>query len=157
MNGDNFRDKLDDYLSLFGLTEDSTIEELSTSFRILAKLNHPDVCKDVDSEERMTIINEGYKFLKNAFLSEELSSLREEKKEDIFYTQYKKAFLIFKNAFECYFGEGEDKSSVGDEKTLKENLQLAKREFSKLVNELPYNKWLDDAIDKISSINKWLY
>ena len=42
------------------------------------------------------------------------------------------------------------------EKILKDKLILAKAEFSKLVNDLPYNEWINDAIDKISSINKWL-
>ncbi len=153
-------EKLREYLTLFGLDEDFSIEELSASYRTLAKLNHPDIVQNDISEEIMVLINEGHDFLKKIFESGEIHSLKTEKrdkgKEDIFYNQYKKAFTILKNTFEVYFGEGEEKKLFRDEKYLKENLHNAKAEFSKLVNDLPYSEWVDDAIDKISSINKWL-
>ncbi len=154
-------EEFEKYLTLFGLSDDYSMEELTASFRILAKLNHPDIVKDTASEEKMVLINEGYDFLKDVLSNDKYDFLkkeqREKKKEDIFYSQYKKGFLILKTAFEDYFGESEDKSRARDEDILKENLLLAKKEFSKLVNDLPYNEWVNDAIDKISSINKWLY
>ena len=153
-------DKLREYLTLFGLDEDFSIEELTASYRTLAKLNHPDIVQNDISEEKMVLINEGHDFLKKIFKSGEIKSLKTEKrdkeKEDVYYNQYKKAFIILKNTFEHYFGESEDKRWFRDEKYLKENLHKAKAEFSKLVNDLPYSEWVDDAIDKISSINKWL-
>ncbi len=158
------KEKLDKNLLLFGLRRDFTLEELAASFRVLAKLNHPDVSKDKDSVLLMTSVNEGYEFLKEALSSGEvkrffLERKREEEKErilDIFYDQYKKGFVILKAAFEEYYGESEDKSSVGNTEILKKELLRAKIEFAVLINELPYNQWVNDAIDKINSINKWL-
>jgi DnaJ-class molecular chaperone len=153
-------DKFKEYLTLFGLDDDYTLDDLTSSFRILAKLNHPDLIKDQDSDQRMALINKGHDLLKDVLTSGQIQYLKiekqKEKKDDIFYYQYKKAFLILKNAFEEYFGDGETKNNFRDEKILKEKLTLAKTEFSKLVNGLPYNEWINDAIDKISSINKWL-
>ena len=159
------REKIGDYLSLFGLREDFTLEELNTSYRVLAKLNHPDLNKDPNSQQRMTSINEVYHFLKEAYVKGELEYLhdikrkeqdRDSKAEDIFYNQYKKGFLILKSAFEDYFGETEDKSAVENDEVLKRELLRAKIEFATLINDLPYNQWVNDAIDKINSINKWL-
>jgi curved DNA-binding protein CbpA len=155
------------YLTLFGLRGNFTLEELSASFRVLAKLNHPDVSKDKDSVKLMIVINEGYQFLKdsllngdinNYFINSEQEKQEEEKGrvEDIFYDQYKKGFIILKNAFEDYYGEAEDKSMTGNTDILKNELLRAKIEFAVLINDLPYNVWVNDAIDKINSINKWL-
>ena len=150
------------YLTLFGLTEAFSFEELNRSYRTIAKLNHPDLNRDADAESKMVYINEGYRLLKDfqkehGSISAEGPALNhKEKVEDIYYKQYKKGFQILQNAFDRYFGEVEDKSDEGRLNILKERLNSAKREFSRLVTELPYNQWVDDAIDKISSINKWL-
>lgn len=161
-------DKYKKYLLLFGLREDYSLEELSASYRILAKLNHPDLNRQDNSLETMTDINEGYHFLKEAHSSqdfinsEKLNAGKRDKSsgdfnpEDIFYNQYKKGFIILKNSFELYYGEREDKSMAGNIEFLKKELLRAKIEFSTLINDLPYNQWINDAIDKINSINKWL-
>jgi DnaJ-class molecular chaperone len=161
------KEKLNKYLTLFGLRESFTIEELTASFRVLAKLNHPDVNKDKDSVKLMAVINEGYQFLKECllngdienYLANKIPGKREEEKgriEDIFYDQYKKGFVILKSAFEDYYGESEAKSMTGNANMLKKELLRAKIEFAVLINDLPYNVWVNDAIDKINSINKWL-
>ena len=94
INNNIDKEKLENYLSLFGLREDFTLEELTASFRVLAKLNHPDLNKDPDSQKRMTSINEVYQFLKQAFEKGEIKYLLERKRnkegkdyklEDIFY------------------------------------------------------------------------
>jgi len=157
-------EKLDKYILLFGLREGFSLEDLSASYRVLAKLNHPDVNKDSDSIQLMTTINEGYELLKQALSTGAISQyFRERKKEaekervqDIFYDQYKKGFVILKTAFEDYYGESEDKSYVGNSEILQKELLRAKIEFSVLINDLSYNQWVNDAIDKINSINKWL-
>lgn len=153
-------DKFTEYLALFGLGDDYTADELASSYRTLAKLNHPDIIKNAESDERMSLINGAHDFLKDVLATGQIKNLKIEKpggkREDIFYSQYKKGFLILKNAFEDYFGDGEKKNNFRDEKILREKLLLAKIEFSRLVNEFPYNEWVNDAIDKISSINKWL-
>lgn len=164
MSNDDKREKFNKYLILFGLRDNFTYHELSASFRVLAKLNHPDLNRDDSSDNRMSMINEGYDFLKKALdkglndfrISDNIREDKIKKAEDIIYTQYKKAFVILQNALDDYFGEGENKKNQGDEYLLRHNLYRAKIEFAVLVNDLPYNHWIDDAIDKISSINKWL-
>ena len=159
-------EKIKKYLTLFGLRGNFTIEELSASFRVLAKLNHPDVSSDKESGKLMIVINEGYHFLKDSLQNgdienyfEAIHSIKEEEKsrvEDIFYNQYKKGFTILKTAFDNYYGDTEDKSMTGKTDLLKTELLRAKIEFAVLINDLPYNQWVNDAIDKINSINKWL-
>jgi DnaJ-class molecular chaperone len=159
-------EKLNKYLTLFGLRENFCMEELAGSFRVLAKLNHPDISKDKDSGKLMTVINEGYQFLKESLSNGDIKNYLEHKKqeteeekgrvEDIFYDQYKKGFVILKNAFENYYGDAEDKSMTGNTGILKTELLRAKIEFAVLINDLSYNVWVNDAIDKINSINKWL-
>lgn len=164
MSIDDKREKFYKFLILFGLRDNYTYNELSASYRVLAKLNHPDLNRDESSDGRMSLINEGYDFLKKALESDindykGFETVREDnvrKAEDIFYAQYKKAFVILQNALDEYFGEGENKKNQADEELLRQNLFRAKVEFATLVNDLPYNLWVDDAIDKISSINKWL-
>ncbi len=156
----SLRNKIYRYLNLFGLKKGFSVEELNSSYRTLAKLNHPDITGDVD-DERMVFINEGYRVLKEALhqgmlddlLSEHLSL---EGGEDSFYVQYKKGFQILQRAFDDYYGEGDDKGLEGKLDRLRERLLNAKKEFSMLVNDMPYNQWVDDAIDKICSINKWI-
>lgn len=154
---------LEKFLILFGLGEDFTIDDLNRSYRALAKLNHPDVNSGIEAEMRMTIINEGYEFLGNVLRDRERffsgaqytvdgSSLR---KTDPAYGQYKKAFVILQNAFNDYFGDNEG-GDRGDIAVLREKLAGAKIEFSKVINDFPYTDWVDDSIDKINSINKWL-
>jgi curved DNA-binding protein CbpA len=163
------QEKLKKYLTLFGLRNNFTMEDLTASYRILAKLNHPDVNKDKNSVKLMTAVNEGYQFIKDAIQTGEINTFFDnlkqseaepgsEKKrvEDIYYDQYKKGFIILKSAFEDYYGEKEDKSLTGKTGILKKELLRAKIEFAVLINDLPYNQWVNDAIDKISSINKWL-
>jgi curved DNA-binding protein CbpA len=154
-------EKIGKFIALFGLGPNFSIEELNGSYRVLAKLNHPDINKDIESEMRMVIVNEGYEFLKKLVTSgnfiEEIKdfSTTQLNKEDKIYLQYKKAFTSLKNAFDCYFGLS-DKSMEGNLDLLREKLSAAKYEFSIVINDFPYNNWVDDSIDKINSINKWL-
>ena len=76
----NLREKLYKYIKLFGV-ENFTVEELNRSYRVLAKLNHPDVNRDESSDDRMVIINEGYRFLKEAY---EKGILDEFVQEDVY-------------------------------------------------------------------------
>ena len=157
----NTNKTIEQYMILFGLNRFSTIKELNGSYRTLAKLYHPDINRDEDSDVRMKTINEGFRVLSDFFREREgtdsnIGDFTGEKEVDICYNQYKKGFQILQHAFDNYYGDGEDKSKTGKLKFLNERLRFAKTEFAKLVNELPYNQWVDDAIDKIHSINKWL-
>jgi curved DNA-binding protein CbpA len=153
------REKAYRYLAIFGLHEKSTLAELNQSYRTLAKLYHPDVNRDVRSEERMIIINEGYYFLRDVIEKGLLGDISQEPllsgDKDPYYRQYKRGFQILQTAFDDYFGEG-DKQFEGKFEMLAERLRRAKQEFSLLVTGMPYNQWVDDAIEKIHSINKWI-
>ncbi len=144
------------FLKLFGLSHNFAPAELQSAYRTLAKLNHPDINRDAASRMRMVIVNKGYEVLRSFAASRENHSHPAEPAGDVYYTHYKNAFVILKSAFEDYFGEGQDKTKTGDRYVLIERLRAAKNGFSRLINEFPYNQWVDDAIDKISSINKWL-
>lgn len=156
----SLKEKIYRYLNLFGLREGFSIEELNSTYRTLAKLNHPDITGD-RNDERMVLINEGYRVLKEAHHQGVLGDLLGEHLDvrgegDTFYLQYKKGFQILQRAFDDYYGEGEDKGFEGKLDLLRKRLLNAKIEFSRLVTDMPYNQWVDDAIDKISSINKWI-
>lgn len=146
------------YLTLFGLNIDYTEKELQSAYRTLAKLNHPDMTKDSTSEMRMVIINEAYDTLKtiSQTTKEEIKLNELHAESDDSYVLYKKAFKIMKAAFEEYYGENINKDDQNNLKLLRERLQTAKDEFAKIVNNSNYSQWIDDSIDKICSINKWL-
>jgi DnaJ-class molecular chaperone len=156
--------RLEKFLILFGLGDDFSPDDLNRSYRVLAKLNHPDVNRGIDAEMRMTIINEGYGYLSDVlrhpgtFFTDEYYALSRSsvmRQSDPVFGQYKKAFTVLRNAFDDYFGEN-GSGERGDIGALREKLASAKQEFSKVINEFPYSSWVDDSIDKINSINKWL-
>jgi DnaJ-class molecular chaperone len=151
------------YQSLFGLKGRFTREDIRHAYRTLAKLNHPDVNNhDTSSQMRMIIINEAYKFLNEILDNDELDRFIMEdneisKDEDIdrVYRQYRRGFDILKEAFDRYYGD-QKTADEGNIHVLREKLSLAKEEFARIVTDFPYNQWVDDAIDRINSINKWL-
>jgi DnaJ-class molecular chaperone len=143
------------YLLLFGLAGAFGPEELQSAYRTLAKLNHPDVAADPDAGMRMVIINEAYRFLRE-LPGDPRVSLSAEAPEDPSYEQYRQAFRTMSSAFDDYFGEGGRRGSVGDLETLRVRLREAKMQFAVLVDDMEYNPYVDDAIDRIASINKWL-
>ncbi len=147
-------DTLTQYIKLFGLDGAFTEQELSSAYRTLAKLNHPDVNKNSDAKMRMIIINEGYNYLK-AHTSTPQTSDDAELFQQTAYNYYKKAFEIMKNAFDDYYGTESSKSFINDIDHLKIRLTEAKTEMKKIINEYPNSEWTEDAIDKIFMINKW--
>ncbi|TAL36795.1 MAG: hypothetical protein EPN93_08230 [Spirochaetes bacterium] len=149
-------DARDRYLILFGLPEDYSLDELGAAYRALAKLNHPDVNPDPSSGMRMAIVNEAYRFLHARHGAPRTPPAGPAKPRDECYEIYRDAFDTLKSAFRDYFGEGPDKARVNDLSCLRERLAAARRGFARLVDELPYNAWTSDAIDRILSINTWL-
>lgn len=150
------QEKAERFLDLFGLDPDFTPGELSSSYRALAKLNHPDVADDTAAAMRMVIINEGYAFLKGArHLLGAGALARRPGPGDAVYRQYRKSFGLLRGAFDDYFGRP-GVAGEGDISLLKKRLAEAKSEFARVINEFPYNEWVDDAIDKINSINRWI-
>jgi len=145
-------EKREMYLTLFGLDEGFSPEELSSSYRALARLNHPDLTRDAAAEMRMVIINEGYSFLKS---TPGPGAPRRHTVRDGAYAQYRKAFDILRGAFDDYFGRP-GVPGEGDIALLRERLSRAKDEFSRVINGFPYNEWVDDAIDRIAGINRWM-
>ncbi len=143
------------YLLLFGLGARFGPEELQAAYRTLAKLNHPDVATDTGAGMRMVIINEGYRFLKE-LLDDPRPPSCAEAPEDPCYDRYRRAFKTMSAAFDEYFGEGGRRGAVGDLEALRVRLREAKAQFALLVDDMAYNPYVDDAIDRIAGINKWL-
>lgn len=56
-----------DALSVFGLQENTTLNDIKIRYRTLVKKHHPDVNKSPKAEERFKIIAEAYTLLKNWF------------------------------------------------------------------------------------------
>ncbi len=143
------------FLILFGLDEDYGLEELGAAYRALAKLNHPDLHPDPSSGMRMTIVNEAYRYLLDAHGKRRAAPLPEKPRDEC-YEIYRAAFDELREALADYFGEGAGKSRMKDLAHLRERLMVARKGFARLVDELPYNPWTSDAIDRILSINTWL-
>ncbi|HSV96833.1 MAG TPA: hypothetical protein VLM75_07850 [Spirochaetota bacterium] len=143
------------YLLLFGLAGPYGPDELQAAYRTLAKLNHPDVATDAGAGMRMVIINEGYRFLRE-LLDGAQDPFPAETPADPCYDRYRVAFKTMSSAFDDYFGEGGRKGLVGDLEALRRRLCEAKAQFAVLVDDMKYNPYVDDAIDRIASINKWL-
>lgn len=143
------------YITLFGLKTQFTHEELSDAYRTLAMLYHPDISKDTDALQKMQCINTAYDYLKQYAISLNKHNERTSSDtNDSVYAVYKTAFTILQNAFYQYYTDGTGFTDNTD--YLKNQLKEAKALFTKIIKEYPYNEWVDDAIDKINSINKWL-
>ena len=147
----NPEEKYRSSMLLFGLADGFSPEELRASYAALARLNHPDVSDSAESQMRMIIINDAYSFLKTYSPPPQKKSAASPE-----YESYKKGFIIMKDAFDQYYGESEKKTFAGNRTYLREKLLDAKNEFAHLVNDMEYNEWTSDAIDRICSINKWL-
>ncbi len=143
------------YITVFGLKPQFTLDELSNAYRTLAMLYHPDISSDADALQKMQLINTAYDYLKQyAVSSNKESEAVSGTAQDSVYTMYKKAFSILQQAFYKYYTDGT--GFTGNKNYLENQLKEAKSLFSKIIKEYPYNEWVDDAIDKINSINKWL-
>ncbi len=147
------KDKYLQYVSLFGLSQEFTIDELAKVYRTLAKINHPDVNKSASSEMRMVLINEGYEFLKKNIELFRESDVKIQDEPD--YDKYRSAYDIMKKAFDEYFGY-EKSQHRNDKKTLKMELNESKKIFADLINSHPGSKWVADSIDRVFQINLWL-
>lgn len=142
------------YTTIFGLKPHFTIEELSDAYRTLAMLYHPDISNDHDALKKMQLINTAYDYLKQYAVSQKKAETVHNEIKDSVYDIYKKAFSILQQAFYDYYTDGT--GYTGNKEHLISHLKEAKTLFSKIISDYPYNEWVDDAIDKINSINKWL-
>lgn len=143
------------YITLFGLKAQFTYEELSDAYRTLAMLYHPDINSDTDALHKMQLINTAYDYLKQyaTSLNKHNEPTSSNEKDDV-YAVYKTAFTILQKAFYQYYTDGTGFTDNTD--YLKNQLKEAKALFTKIIKEYPYNEWVDDAIDKINCINKWV-
>ena len=143
------------YITIFGLKSTFTLEELSNAYRTLAMLYHPDISSDTDALQKMQLINAAYDYLKkHAVTLNKQNELTSSNAKDGVYAVYKTAFTILQKAFYQYYTDGT--GFTGNKDYLINQLTEAKALFTKIIKEYPYNEWVDDAIDKINSINKWL-
>ena len=139
------------YITIFGLKSTFKLEELSDAYRTLAMLYHPDISSDTDALQKMQLINAAYDYLKqHAVTLNKQNELTSSNAKDGVYAVYKTAFTILQKAFYQYYTDGNNKDYLINQ------LKEAKALFTKIIKEYPYNEWVDDAIDKINSINKWL-
>ncbi|MDA3899063.1 MAG: J domain-containing protein [Spirochaetes bacterium] len=137
--------KTENYLRIFGLSPGYSMDELVNAYRTLAKLNHPDVNHSSAASMRMVLLNEGYTHLQN-----HVGSFPDDGGIDPVYSLYREGVDIMSSAFDAYYGGNEDQD------LLKVALVRAKECFSIVVKEYPASDWINDSIDKICSINKWL-
>ncbi len=143
------------YTTLFGLDEQFTIDELSNAYRTLAMLYHPDISRDANALQKMQLINTAYDYLKNRVVSKhDADDTYNYEKSDSVYCVYKKAFTLLQQAFYLYYTDGT--GFTENKEYLVTKLTEAKELFAKIIKDYPYNQWVDDAIDKINSINKWV-
>ena len=149
-------DKSRRYLALFGLSWNFTQDELQAAYRMLAKLNHPDIHRDATAQMRMVIINDGYRFLKEGLaVPPESMAQAVTSAEDPAYRMYRKGFDTLSRAFDEYYSEGAHVRAERMEKFLNE-LRAAKADLASVIREYPDSQWTGDAIDKVMSINMWL-
>lgn len=142
------------YITIFGLSTQFTLEELSDAYRTLAMLYHPDISHDTDALQKMQLINTAYDYLKQYAASSGKQNEITGSNADGVYAVYKTAFTVLQQAFYQYYTDGT--GLTGNKDYLANRLKEAKVLFTKIIKEYPYNEWVDDAIDKINSINKWL-
>ena len=138
--------RLHNYLTLLGLDESFSEEELEKSYRSLALLNHPDRAGE-DSHLRMVIINEAHHFLLE-YRKKTVPSENHRKSDPVF-CSYRQSEKDLNDAYEQYYSKSIDKEN------LKKVLLGLKNQFADIVREHPSSDYYLDSIDKICSINKW--
>jgi len=77
------------YYDLLNVDENATPEEVSGSYRRLAKVLHPDVCKDPEAEELFKAVNEAYQVLRDPRKREEYDLALLQAKDSQFGDYYK--------------------------------------------------------------------
>lgn len=147
------REQFEKYLSLFGLDSGFDEEELKRSYRLLAKLNHPDLNKDNSSKVRMILINEGYAYLKENISSPMNKTPEKQATDD--YSLYKNAFDLMKDAFDNFSGYG-NSYLKNNRPELKKRFIEAKSLFAELIEKYPESAWVSDSIDRVFTINAWI-
>ncbi|WP_319579398.1 DnaJ domain-containing protein [uncultured Methanospirillum sp.] len=59
------------YYDILNLRPDASLHEITTAYRKLAKILHPDVCESPDADELFKVVNEAYQVLKDPKKREE--------------------------------------------------------------------------------------
>jgi len=140
MNENNLKN----YLTLFGLDDSFTEEELARSYRSLAFLNHPDHAGE-DSHLRMVIINEAHNFL----VEYRQTHPPGRSKIDPIFSIYKRAVGELNDCFEKYY------SHLIDKNNFIRDLLRVKDLFAVIVRDHSSSDYFLDSVDRICSINKW--
>lgn len=133
------------YLTLFGLDESFTVEDLARAYRTLAQLNHPDHAGE-EAHLRMVIINEAHRFLQE-YRKQNNPGLCS---TDPIFGLYKIAVTRLNDVFDAYYSHCIDKDDLSS------NLREIKNSFAEIVHKYPSSDYFLDSVDRICSINKWL-
>ncbi|MBN2545656.1 MAG: J domain-containing protein [Spirochaetes bacterium] len=153
----------DKYLKLFGLNNDSTLNDVKKAYRKLAKLHHPDHFNSEEDKKKQEKIMAGITDAYNKILSGLINSDSTEsvlksnidkgsvKESD--YMLYKKGLGFYKIYFDSFFKIFHQREVV----TVKDKidcLNKAKFYFDRLKIEYPASQWSFDAEEKLKKIDK---
>jgi curved DNA-binding protein CbpA len=153
---------INEYLKLFNIDSDATIDDVKKAYRTLAMKNHPDrFTGEAEKREqgaKMMKINEAYRgllsFLEHVALKAELSEAMKENSPCMDYTLYKKGLEYFN----IYIGSYKKNRVIEfDIDILLENKNILERAlfyFKKLVHDYPDSDWTYDSESKIKTIGK---
>ncbi|MDD1728164.1 MAG: DnaJ domain-containing protein [Methanospirillum sp.] len=61
----------ENYYDILSVRPDASLQDITTSYRKLAKILHPDVCESPDADELFKVVNEAYQVLKDPKKREE--------------------------------------------------------------------------------------
>ena len=65
------RPSFETYYDILSIRPDASLQEITASYRSLAKMLHPDVCEEPDAEDLFKAVNEAYQVLKDPKKREE--------------------------------------------------------------------------------------
>jgi DnaJ domain len=148
---------INDYLKLFSLNSNSSLNDLKKAYRKLAKKNHPDRFIDKEQKKKqekiMTGINEAYQKLLMDFEKIINEEVKKESNIENDYALYKKGVDCYKIYFDSFF-QLFSKRAVKTLRKKESILLTGKTYFIQLLREYPKSVWVEDSKEKLKKIEK---
>jgi curved DNA-binding protein CbpA len=88
-----------DYYSILHINKDASTDEIKKAYRNLAKKYHPDICKDLNAEEKFKQINEAYETLSDPTKRSSYDALNQNNTNDQAIFWNNKGLEFFKNGY----------------------------------------------------------